>query len=81
MTYRNTDEIIEACDKVARRCTMIAGGYHGSAWLFDKVMRAFDFEPCEAVTYEVYINAPVMRPGEITIHRDGNLEMRTKREQ
>ena len=77
MTYRNTQGILADCDKVARRCTTIAGGYHGSAWLFNQVMRAFDFPPTEAVTYEVFINAPVMKPGEVTIHRDGHMEMRT----
>lgn len=80
MNYRNTAKIIEACDTVERRCTEVAGKHHGSAWLFDKAMRAFDFKPTEAVTYEVFINAPVMKPGEITIHRDGRLEMRTKQE-
>ena len=77
MTYRNTAAIIEACDKVARRCITIGGKYHGSAWLFDQAMRAFDHKAIEAVTYEVYINAPVMKQGEATIHRDGRLEMRT----
>lgn len=76
MTYRNTDNIITACDNIARHCTEIGDGRHGSAWLFDKVMRVFDFEPTEAVTYRVYINAPVMSEGTVTIHRDGSYEIR-----
>lgn len=76
MTYRNTDSIIKACDHIARVCTTIGGGWHGSAWLFDKVMRAFDHKAVEAVTYECYLNAPVMRAGEVTIHRDGHYEIR-----
>ena len=78
MTYRNTDRIITACDNIARHCTQIAGKCHGSAWLFNQVMRAFDFQPTEAVTYDVYLNAPVMAEGEVTIHRDGSYQIRRK---
>lgn len=77
MAHTNTSAIIEACDKAAQRTITIAGKHHGSAWLFDQVMRAFDFPPTEAVTYDVFINAPVMKPGTVTIYRDGSMEMRT----
>lgn len=79
MTNLNVSAIITACDKVARRCATIGGGYHGSAWLFDKAMRAFDNShlPALSVTYEVTFNAPVTRKGFAEIDRDGNLRMWT----
>lgn len=73
MTTTNCAAIAHACDLVARRCTTIAGTMHGSAWLFDQVMRAFDFKPCVSVTYDVYIN--LVGNGQATIDRDGNLTM------
>ena len=70
--------ILDACDTLARRITEVGGKHHGSAFLFDQCMRAFDAKlPAEAITFSVFINAPVMQPGEATIHRDGRLEMRT----
>ena len=79
MTTLNTDAIIKACDTLARRVTTIGGEYHGSPFLFDKCMRAFTNKalPAEAITFSVFINTPVLKPGEATIHRDGRLEMRT----
>ena len=69
--------IIEAADKIARRCVTICNTYHGSAWLTDKVIRFFESERCaNAITFPVYINAPVMQNGEATIYRDGAFEMR-----
>ena len=76
MTYRNTDSIITACDNIARHCTEIAGKHHGSVWLFNQVMRAFDFPAVESVTYQVFLNAPVMSYGTVTIHRDGMYQIR-----
>jgi hypothetical protein len=70
--------ILKACDTLARRVITIEGGYHGSTFLFDQCMRAFDAKlPAEAVTFSVFINTPVMLPGSATIHRDGKLEMHT----
>ena len=80
MTNRNTAAIIEACDMLGHRTVEIGGARHGGAWLFDKVMRAFDFPATESVTYEVYFNAPVMKPGTVTIHRDGRMECEVKEE-
>lgn len=68
--------LITACDLVARRCTEIAGTHHGSAWLFDRLMRYFEREQsARAVTIPVFINAPAMRKGKATIGRDGSLTM------
>lgn len=80
MSTLNVSAIITACDKVARRTTMIGGGFHGSAWLFDKVMRAFDNShlPAQSITYAVTFNAPVMREGFAEIDREGNLRMWTE---
>ena len=72
-----TEKIIQACDKVHRRVTKIEGKHHGAAFLFDQCMRAFTAKlPAEAITFSVFINAPVMKPGTATIHRDGRVEMR-----
>lgn len=69
----NTSELINACDKVAHHCTTICGTHHGSAWLFDKLMREFTkCDALEAITIPVFINAPVMAQGEAEIGRDGH---------
>ena len=70
--------LIKACDTLQSRTTYAEGCMHTSARCFDACMRAFDSElPAEAVTFQIFINAPVMKQGEATIHRDGRLEMRT----
>jgi hypothetical protein len=70
--------ILKACDTLAQRVITVEGGCHGSTFLFDQCMRAFDAKlPAEAITFSVFINAPVMKNGVATIHRDGRLEMRT----
>jgi len=75
----NTQEIINACDKVEQRCVMIADTHHGSSWLFDKVMRFFTAEiASESITFPVVFNTPLLGiKGEATIHRDGTLTMNT----
>lgn len=77
MSNTNAAAIINACDSITRKTTAIAGTRHGSAWLCDQVMRAFEFAPTEAVTYSVHINYPVNKDGEVTIHRNGQYELRT----
>lgn len=73
MTSINTDNIIKACDTIADRVTNIS-----SVRLFDSCMRAFTGTPkAEAVTFSVFINAPVCKWGEATIHNDGAFELRT----
>lgn len=73
----NTQAIIEACDKLSRRIITVGGEYHGSPVLFDRCMRAFTAKlPAEAITFAVFYNAPVMKAGEATIHRDGSMECR-----
>jgi hypothetical protein len=81
MTNLNTYNIINACDTLARRITSIGGKAHGSAWIFDQCMRAFDNSalPAQAITFTVFINAPVMKYGQATIYRDGRLEMSAAR--
>lgn len=73
MTDANLTAIIEACDKVARRITNIP-----SHRMLYNCMKAFEGTlKAEAVTFSVFLNAPVMRWGEATIHNDGRVEMRT----
>lgn len=74
----NIDGVYEATNTLYHRIITIEGHRHGAAWIYDQCMRAFDALPAaEAVTFSVYINSPVMKPGEATIHRDGRLEMHT----
>ena len=78
MTTINISGVINACDTLSNRIITVGGERRGSAFLIDQCMRAFDCKlPAEAVTFSVFINAPVMKDGEATIHRDGRLEMRT----
>jgi hypothetical protein len=81
MNNINTQALITACETISQRCTKIADTHHGSAWLFDKLMRYFSAEPSSvSVTVPVFINEPVMADGEATISRDGTFTMRTAEE-
>ena len=78
MANINISAVIDSCDTLAHRIITVGGKRHGSVFLFDQCMRAFTAKlPAEAVTFSVYYNAPVMKNGEATIHRDGRLECRT----
>lgn len=76
MTNINTEKLITACDMVAQKCVTIGGKRHGSAWLFDQLMRAFTSPAVDSVTYSVYLNAPLMCEGEAEINRHGDLILR-----
>lgn len=78
----NVTGIIEACDWVQQKTICEEGYAHSSCRIFDACMRAFDGRPSvEALTFRVYFNAPVMKAGEVTIHRDGHMEIRTVEEE
>ena len=79
MTDININAVAAACDRIISKTVTREGTRHGSAWLFDQCMRAFDFKalPAQAITFKVFFNAPVMREGEATIYRDGRVEFRT----
>ena len=69
------ESLMNACDKLVRRCTKIADTFHGSAWLYDKLMRYFEKEPSSvSITIPVTIN--LIGNGEATIGRNGSLVMR-----
>ena len=71
----NIEALCKSCDVLYRRCSELPiGERHGSAWLFDKVMRVFDDPAAVSVTIPVYINC--VGAGEATISRDGSLVMR-----
>ena len=78
-TTINVSKVIESCDRLSHKVTTIGNQFHGSAYLFNVCMRAFDCKalPAEAVTFSVHYGYPVNMDGEATIHRDGTLEMRT----
>ena len=78
MANINIDGVIAACDKIQQRTIPCKGYMHSSVRCFDACMRAFDCKiPAEAITFSIYFNAPVMKQGEATIHRDGTFEMHT----
>ena len=78
MKTLNIERIIESCDTIQRRTCISDGCMHSSVRCFDACMRAFDCDlPAEAISFRIFINAPVMKYGEATIHRDGSMEMRT----
>lgn len=79
MTQINISALINSCDALQRRTISKEGFMHSSCRCFDACMRLFDRKklPAEAVTFQVYFNAPVMKQGEATIYRDGRMEMRT----
>lgn len=73
----NYSKVAEACDFIQRHTIFHAGYMHSSVRAFDALMRSFDCTlPAEAVTFRIFLNAPVMAPGEITVHRDGSYEVR-----
>ena len=74
----NVGEVIRACDMLAREIITVGGEHHGSVFLFNQCMRAFDNKnlPADAITFSVFLNAPLMCKGEATIDRNGHLEIR-----
>lgn len=78
MKQLNVGEIIKACDRLQRLTVQADGCMSSSVRCFDACMRAFDSAalPAQAITFKVFLNAPVMEYGEITIYRDGHMEIR-----
>ena len=72
-----TAQIINSTDRLSHIIISIEGTHHGSSWIFDQCMRAFTGLNAEAITFSVFFNAPVMKRGIATIHRDGAMELRT----
>ena len=79
----NISRLIETCDQI-QRATIYAGKeyIHASSRIFDACMRVFDTKPAaNFITFNVYWNAPFMKPGTVTIHRDGTIAGTTGLEQ
>lgn len=76
----NVAALIEACDRLQAKTITAKGCMHSSVRCFDACMRAFDNSrlSAQAITFNVYFNAPVLKPGTATIYRDGRIEMRTQ---
>lgn len=71
MTNNNIQNLITSCDYLGHNCIRIADTQHGSAWLFDKLMRYFTSEQSAvAVTIPIVTNRGC---GEATISRSGQL--------
>lgn len=79
MAELNVARLIETCDKIERATVYAGKEYaHGSVRLFDACMRTMDTKPAaNFVTFRVYWGAPFMRPGTVSIHRDGTVAMTT----
>lgn len=73
----NVSKLIEACDYVWRHSIKICDGYHGSSYLFDKLMRYFEKEhSAVSVTIPVILNAPLCgAKAEATISRTGDAKI------
>lgn len=71
------EQLLLTCDKLSHRCSSICGTYHGSAWLYDKLMRFFSASGNSAVV-SITIPCYIANVGEGTaeIGRDGSLIMR-----
>lgn len=80
MTLTNTalDNLLKSCDRV-QRLTIPGEGYmHSSCRCFDACMRSFTGQlPARSVTFRVFFNAPVMKPGYAKFFSDGHVEFFT----
>lgn len=78
MTNEAIDKLIKSCDELQRRTTPAGPEYMASSTrCFDACMRAFEGSAVEAITFRIYLNAPVSKPGFAKIYRDGRMEMCT----
>lgn len=76
-------KLIETCDHI-QRTTIYAGKeyYHVSSKILYDCMKGFEKHPeANFVTINVYWNAPFMKPGTVTINRDGTIAGTTGLEQ
>ena len=71
----NVEKLIEACDLLERRTVNAEGCMHSSSRCFYACMKAF--REAESITFKVFLNSPIMKYGEATIHRSGKLELHT----
>ena len=78
MSNINVEAVIRACDSLSHKIITVGGEYHGSPFLFDQCMRAFDNRrlPAQAITFSVFLGMPLMCEGEATIDREGHLTIR-----
>ena len=76
MTY-NYESLYQASIKINNRCTSFGGRQASAVWIYNQIMRAFTHPATESVTYTVCFASPVSKDGEVTVHRDGSVEMRT----
>ena len=76
LTDFQIDRLYANTAALQRRTIQHPGCVSSAVRAFTECMRWFDDPACEAVTLPVFLNAPVFRPGTITIHRDGHMETR-----
>lgn len=76
MTY-NYEALYQASITINNRCTKFGGRQASKVLVYDQLMRAFTHPATESVTYAVCFASPVSKDGEVTVHRDGSVEMRT----
>ena len=76
MTY-SYESLYQASIKINNRCTKFGDRQASKVLVYDQLMRAFTNPATESVTYTVCFASPVSKDGEVTVHRDGSVEMRT----
>jgi len=79
MNNINIDRLFESCRLLEQKTIYKEGYMHVRHRCFDACMRAFSGQPsAESITFRVFFNAPIMKEGFATIHRNGDMELYTK---
>lgn len=78
MTY-NYEALYQAAVKINNHCTKFGGRLASVTCVYDQIMRAFAHPATESVTYAVFFNAPVSKSGEVTVYRNGSVEMQIQK--
>ena len=79
MNNIDIEKLIKNCDILQKYTVPFKDGcMHSSVRCFDACMRTFDREvlPAEAITFKIYLAAPVNAYGKATFYRDGKMEIR-----
>lgn len=71
----NVDKLLTNCDRAQQITTDLY-----SVRLFNAVMRAMATadSAVHSISYNCFLNVPVMRPGVITLYRDGRMVTQTR---
>lgn len=84
MTNTSISNLLNSCDLLQNRTIEAGREYmHSSSQCFNACMRQFDraSNAAEAITFRIFLNAPVMMEGRARIFRDGTMQMWTGTEE